>query len=48
MNMQMKTMKVMMPALIATATVATTIALPATAQADDSYQFQSPSGTSSA
>jgi hypothetical protein len=37
-------MKITTLALIVTATVAATIALPATAQADPSYQFQSPSG----
>jgi hypothetical protein len=38
------TIKITTLALIATATVAATIALPATAQADDAGSFQSPSG----
>jgi len=40
----MKTLTITKLALIATATLAATIALPATAHADDNGQFQSPSG----
>jgi hypothetical protein len=42
----MNTSKITLLALIAAATVAATIALPATAHASNTYQFQSPSGKS--